>query len=251
MCLLMLSTAGPVDAQDYCEDPVDDRYEELMDAARQAIEAEDFEVALANFELAYRSHQPGVLEYSIGRAHHHLGQHEQAIDFYNRFLRQFPECPDPHGLMEAATGYRNLAVRERATSIQAPLPVSPADSGIHPAIWVLSAGGALILGGVIYDLANMGIDDDIQAAYNDIQQAEADGDDSARTAAEGRLSSLQDDRDGAATVDWILYGSGAAAVVAGVVMLIVIDDESGSERAVQTGARPVDGGWMYTFGGRF
>ena len=226
----------PAIAQDeYCGDPSDETYVGLMNAAGVAIEAEDYDTALANFMLAYRSFQPGILEFALARTYHHLARYDEAIDHYNRFLRHYDQCPDSEALIETAEEYRNLAVREQTAATDIPRqPVEPT-SAIHPGVWVTCAGGALILSGVIWDLAKMGIDDDIAAAYeaNDTAAAE----------------NLLEDRDTAAIVDWVLYGGGTAIVLTGVILMLVLDTDESDSFAV--GAQPVQHGWVLSFEGRF
>ena len=231
-CLLALPSSAQ---DDYCGDPGDEMYVELMEAARVAIEAEDYDAALANFMLAYRTFQPGVLEFALARTYHHLERYDEAVDLYNRFLRHYADCPDPEGLRETAANYRNVALREQEATIEPPPRTVETKAAIHPAIWIISAGGALILGGAVFDLVKSGLDDDIAAAYddNDMELAQ----------------DLLDERDTAETVDWVLYGTGTATLLAGVVLLFVLDVDESEDLAA--GARPVRNGWVVTLGGRF
>ena len=223
-------------AQDeYCGDPGDQSYVELMNAARVAIEAADFDTALANFMLAYREYQPGILEFALARTYHHLERYDEALDHYNRFLRRYAQCPDPEGLMETAEEYRRLAVREQMAATEIPRTPTEPETSIHPGVWVVGAGGSLLLSGLIFDLAKSGIDDDIAAAYdaNDTQQAR----------------DLLDERDTAEIVDWVLYGTGAATLVTGVILLLVLEPEQTDEFAVNAG--PALDGWAFSLRGRF
>jgi len=231
--LSLLLTRNEAQAQE-CQDPTDPAYLELMDEAWVAIEAEDYAAALVVLETAYESHQPAVLEYALARAHHHLELFELAENYYNRFLRHFEGCPDPDGLLESARDYRDLAVRQLAAEVPEPEPQIPTpELGVHPGVWVLASGGALIVAGVVFDLSQMGIDDDLADAY----QAED----------EQRSGELLDRRATARTVDWVLYGAGAAAVLTGTVLLLALEMDAGI--AVETG--PTAGGWRLSLGADF
>jgi len=226
-CVLVVTSTALAD--DFCQEPDDDAYYQLMDAARQAIEAEDYEAALANLSLARRSHQPAVLDFSIARAHHNLERWDEAVDSYNTFLRHFEGCADPNGLVELAHSYRTLALQNEA--MRGPEVVG--DGSINPGVWVLAGGGALILAGVIFDVANSGLDDDLQAAYDDNDE---------------RGLALESDRSTAEVVDAVLYGTGTAAVITGLVLLLVLD--TGPEIEADVG-RTAHGGMVWSLGGRF
>ena len=226
-CVLLVSPQTSAD--DFCQEPDDDAFYQLMDAARQAIEAEDFDAALANLELARRSHQPAVLDFSIARAYHNLERWDEAVDSYNTFLRHFEGCDDPNGLVNLAQNYRTLALQSEAMNQAEIVP----DGRINPGVWVLASGGALLLGGVVFDLANSGLDEDLERAYREDDEIGLE---------------LESDRDTAEIVDIVLYGTGTAAVITGVVLLLVLDDEPVITPAVEQSR---SGGVVWSLGGHF
>ena len=74
-----------------------------------------------------------------------------------------------------------------------------------------SRGGALVVSGVAYDLANMSLGDDLESAREN-----HDGD---------AFNETKDDILSGRIVEGLLYGAGVAAIVTGVVLLVTQSDD--------------------------
>jgi len=160
-----------------------------------------------------------------------LSRYEEAESAYNGFLNAFDGCPDPESLMDAARNYRNLAVQEHAAQLRDSPAPSQNDGGLNAGWIVVGAGGALILSGVVFDLAVSGLDDDLEAAYARGDSIEADD--------------LEDDRDRGVVIEAVLYGGGAAAILIGSLM-VILSDNSPEPPPVAVSWQPTRGGSLYS-----
>jgi tetratricopeptide (TPR) repeat protein len=237
-------TLTPALARGQCAEPETEDYRDAMAAARAAIEADDFEAALDVLRDARSRHDVALLDYSIARALHRLDRYEEAERAYNTFLNRFEGCPDPQRLGETAREYRALAVQQRRQELAVDDPVRPPGRrGLHPGWLLLGGAGALCVAGVVVDVVNAPLRDDLQAAYD--------------AAAWERARVLEDDRDVAVTLDYVLYGSALAVGVAGALWLL-LDRESagagpgeGPGAAGGLGVAPLPGGAVVGWTGRF
>ena len=225
---LYVSAPSSVAAQ--CDEPDDDRYVELMEEANTAIEADDFEAALAPLIYAAERYDTAIVHYSLARAYHRLDRFAEAAEEYREFREEFQLCPDPHDLSELADQYLRLALEQDLGRQE----TAHAQTGISiPGLVLGSTGGALILGGLIFDLANMGMQADLDEANE-----------------EGRVEDaqqLRDDIDNAQVVDWVLYGGGIALAITGTVLLLLHQPEA-TDNSVPVSWQPVEGGSIVTFG---
>ena len=233
----MVVVASPLWAQSTCEEPVDDLYSAMSETVRAAIEAENYEAALAQLQFAAATYDAAVLDFATARALHHLQRYDEAIDSYNRFLTRFEGCPDPDDLMETARGYRNLAIQELAATIQRPPGGSDGSGGVKPGWIVFGVGGGLVLAGMIFDLTKLELDDDLQEAYDRNQV--------------GRAENLEEERDQGVVIEAVLYGTGLAAVVTGTLLLLLVEDDDSGADDVHVGWSPTAGGAVYSIGGVF
>ena len=236
LCLVLVVTATrPSGAQDNCIDSTEATYLEQMSHAREAIGVEDFSLALHHLEQAKLISQPAVLDFAIARALHHLERWDDAVDAYSRFLHRFEACDDPHDLRPTAIEFRTVALRNQAavmtqaeTGLEpeptpvaatdpAAAPTAPVEAGgaIHPAVYLLSAGGALVATGVLFDLTRADLGDELTAAYEVGDVALA--------------NELEDDWQRGEKVEWALYGTGIAALAVGTVMLLTMSPPSDEE----------------------
>ncbi|WP_158257715.1 tetratricopeptide repeat protein, partial [Haliangium sp. UPWRP_2] len=98
--------------------------------------------AIVEYEAAYREIQLPVFLYNIGRLHHRLGNHEQAANYYHRFLSAAVD-DDPEQRARAEEYLKQVeprpptSVSSAAPGISAPPPapgahVFAADSPSQP-----------------------------------------------------------------------------------------------------------------------
>jgi len=230
LCLCLVITLTPVGAtaQSQCEEPSDDEYVERMAEMREAVEAGDFAQVrdIADWALVDREYAP--LHYSRARALHRLEDWAEAEVAYNDFLRAFEACDDPTDLRAAAREYRLQTIRYRQ-----------AEAESFNLAWIpIIVGSGLIVSGVVFDITSMDLLDKKEAA-----------------AEQGGRAGLEDynryseDIDQARIVDYILYGTGAAALAVGIALFLVDGDED--VESTQVGWVPLSGGGAVTLSGAF
>ena len=61
-------------------------YRALLDSAQKKFAAEDLEGAIADFEKAYEIRPSSNILYNVGRIHEQLGNIDEAIAYYERFI---------------------------------------------------------------------------------------------------------------------------------------------------------------------
>ena len=225
--IIVLLLGGAAAAQPACEEPTDAAYVSEMATMRAAVEVGDFSEVLRIADWGIQNYPYAPLHYTRARALHHLEMWAEAETAYNDFLRSFEECPDQAGLVDTAREYRLQAIRFRDTEI------SGFDLGWVPVI----VGGALIAGGVSHDLVRADL-------HDDKEQAAARGDQATYNDADEKIADAR-------IIDYILYGSGVAAVTIGVILLLVDDGDDPGDASTQVGWIPVPSGAMFTVGGRF
>ena len=224
-------------AQIICSEPQDDAYVERMELLRQAIRTESYEEALRHSQRAWEQYQYPVLEFTSARALHHLERYQEAIDAYSQFLTDFEGCPDPDGIATTARDYRALAIQQQSEVLTGMVEETDEDEGgINPGWFVMSGGLAILTAGLVYDLANLHLRSDKEAA-------DRDGDHNA-------FYRIQSEIEDAQTVEWILFGTGAAAAVTGLVLLL-LDSKGPGDDAEVVSLSVTNGGAMLTFAGGF
>lgn len=225
---LYVSTPSHAAAQ--CDEPDNDRYVDLMERASTAIERDDFEAAIEPLREAAQTYNAAIIHYSLARTYHRLDRFYEAAEEYREFREEFDGCPDPHQLDPLSEEYL-LQALEQDRENQEP---AHAQTGVSiPSIIVLSAGGSLILGGIVFDLVNMGMQGDLDEANE-----------------EGRVEDaqqLRDDIDDAIVIDWIFYGGGIALAITGTVLLFVLETDS-IDDTLPVSWHPIEGGSVVTFG---
>ena len=221
--------------QTTCDEPQDAEYLDSMAAARVALDQGDVETALDHFTWASEQYDYAILDYGVARGLHRLGRYAEAEAAYSRFLRRYEGCPDPDDLRTTAQEYRSLTLHEQASTLETSTEEidEPDDGEGLNAGWIVISGGvALVSTGLIIDLANLHLKDDAQAAD------EADND--------AEFNRIQDEIDDVRMVEGILFGTGVAAIVVGVVLLLIDgDDEADLEPDV--GWVPLRDGAFVTF----
>jgi hypothetical protein len=262
--LLLLAAAWSSSAlaqTDPCTEPTDAEYLERMAGANQAVLAGDYALTLTELEWARAHYSFAVLDYGRARAFHRLQRYDEAVTAYDAFLAAFERCADPNGLRELARQYQQEAASAAARleppdedEVEEDIPDDPAavqetepqpaetdEGGFHPGLILASAGGALVLGGLVFDLAY------VSGLSGDKEQALDDGDEAAFNEADAALSDAQ-------LVDGLLYGVGLAVALGGVLWWVLDEDVTGVEPARQQarwGVVPAAGGgrlvWTLTF----
>jgi tetratricopeptide (TPR) repeat protein len=265
--LWMSLSPAPSRAESACDEPEDPAYAERMARVAEAVEAADYEAALAHLDWALQHYDYAVLVYSRARALHHLGRLLEAEAAYNTFIRLYRDCPDPERLIPTARDYRSLAVQEQAQrlrqetaegssteasggeggtdsamasvengSAEGAAPGADGEAGeggsFDPGWLVLGGGAALVLSGVIFDLANAHLLDEKEEA-EDARDLE-------------RLSAIEEDIEDARTVDLILYGTGIVAVAVGLALLLTGGGETEQAESSVLGLAPGPAGRLLT-----
>lgn len=138
-----------------------------------------------------------------------------------------PDTGDPSEAL-ADSGPTELGTGE-------PPEPSRREKGFDAAWIAVGAGAALLVAGVSYDIVNMHLLDEQRTAHD-----EGDTD---------RFLRLRDDIHDARTVDFILYGSGLAALGVGLTLLLL--DDGGGESAPSVGAAVTGDGAVFTLDAAF
>ena len=261
---------GTVAADDSCHESTDELYTASMMHVRDAVAAQDFEAALSILTVAVERYEFAPLRYSRARAFHRVGRFEEAEAEYTTFLAAFEDCDDPSGLMDSARDYRSLAMAEYARQVadeasrqleenqsdseQARIDVEVAenDPGVPEPVlgvierapesesrlvpWIITgAGGALLVTGLIYDVARSDLLDDRQAAADAGDQA--------------RFNELNESVRRGKVVEGVLFGVGAAAVIGGVVYYFIRSSDEAPTESVSVSF--VERGAVFGVGGVF
>jgi tetratricopeptide (TPR) repeat protein len=151
-----LMFAAPVQAQE----GVEERAQALYAEGEAAYAGGNYESALESFNAAYELIPvPGLL-FNIGQCHRKLGHHEQAADYFKRYLvEETDEIGNRAEVKELAAEEAKLAEEERAAAAANAPPVGtvtpkePTEPQIYeePVFWGIAGGVALaaIVGGAV------------------------------------------------------------------------------------------------------
>jgi tetratricopeptide (TPR) repeat protein len=89
--LLLLAVASRADAAGKGDEKAARTH---FEAGEKAFKAGDFQAAITSYQAAYDAKPlPGFL-FNIAQCHRHMGNHEQAVTFYRRYLALNPETPN-------------------------------------------------------------------------------------------------------------------------------------------------------------
>lgn len=176
-----MSIVGPVDPigivvvalslalfapQAAAQEGVEERAQALYAEGETAYAAENYESALESFIAAYELIPvPGLL-FNIGQCHRKLGHHQEAADFFKRYLiEETDEIGNRAEVKELAAEEAKLAEEARAAAAaQAPpsgevtpeRPAKPAEPQLYeePVFWGIAGGVALaaLVGGTVIAL---------------------------------------------------------------------------------------------------
>lgn len=236
--LVSVLFSNPSRAIAQCEEPSDETYASLMQQATEAWDTEDYEVALEALTTADAQFDVAILSYSIARTLHFVERWSEADEAYGRFLRRFDGCPDPHGLVPLAQEYQVTAIRlanEEAARLAELEEQTESEGGISiPGITLLGTGGALLVSGLIFDLAKMGLQDELQEAIDNNSP---------------NVDALGDERDTAIVVDWVLYSGGLVLATTGAILLLIHEDVP--DEAPVVSVAPIREGAGLSLGFRF
>ncbi|MDP2343336.1 MAG: tetratricopeptide repeat protein [Deltaproteobacteria bacterium] len=155
LLLLAFLTSSPILAAEADEAMSQDLYESGVRAYAEG----RYQHALAAFAAAYDVAQvPGLL-FNIGQCHRQLGNHEQAIEYYERYMKEEPDVPEIAALL--AEERELLAKSPKKPVVKTPPPPRPAAVVVaapppppslleEPVFWGVAGGAALVvIGGVI------------------------------------------------------------------------------------------------------
>ena len=84
-----------------------------------------YDKALEEFKKAYEAEQRPALLFNMGKCHELLGQKEQAIEAYSRYLKAVPDASNRATLELKVKNMRRALARDKAPE-PAPAPVKPA-----------------------------------------------------------------------------------------------------------------------------
>jgi len=93
--------------------PVRVRAQKHFDQGELKYKTGNFEGALADYTAAYEALPMPAILYNIGQCHRHLGDHEQAVFFYERYLKETPGAYNREDV-ETLVAESKVAVAERA-----------------------------------------------------------------------------------------------------------------------------------------
>ena len=154
--------AAPVGAKPAprAESTLDPQAEELYRRGVAQYRAEQYSDAVVSFEAAYRISQAPRLLYNLATTHRKLGHLQDAIDFFDEYLKRQPAIePDRRStvegyLAELRAQLQAQTTTPRVTASPQPLPPPPQNEPLYRKWWFWTAvGGAAVLTGVGIGLA--------------------------------------------------------------------------------------------------
>jgi hypothetical protein len=197
------------------EDPDSELARRYFDAGAKKYDARDYDGAIAEFEKARMVKPVAALDFNIGRSHDRLGHVEQALAAYRRYVATRPEPADA-----AEIKARITTLEQRLSSQpQTPTPPQPVQPAPQPKLDV-RAGRTLRVAGIAVGVVGVaalagGIACGVLAQQNadDITKA---------TQMMGTYPSAKDATGKSEQIaEGVLLGVGGAAVVTGVVLVVM------------------------------
>jgi Tetratricopeptide repeat len=105
----------------------------LIQEGTRLYSAGEYSDAIDKFQAAYRLNQDPAMQFNIGQCHRKLGNHQQAVDAYQIYLRERPDAPN-HAAVEGWLNEEQQAVdRARAAEEAARTPPPPPPAAAEPA----------------------------------------------------------------------------------------------------------------------
>ena len=142
------------------ESTLDPQAEELYRRGVAQYRAEQYSDAVVSFEAAYRISQAPRLLYNVATTHRKLGHIQDAIDFFDEYLKREPAIePDRRSAVEGYLSELRAQLQAQTTTPRVgpstqPLPPPPPNEPLYRKWWFWTAvGGAAVLTGVGIGLA--------------------------------------------------------------------------------------------------
>ncbi len=207
--LLALLVTAPARAQEQAEeDPNTARARALFDAGRTAFEANQYEDALRHFRESHALSGRSALLYNIGVSADRLRRDEEALEAFERYLREANSDAPQRGDAEARVRVlRQQIERAASTGSSTPAASSGGDATMALAGWSIFGVGLAVLA--------------TGAVFLGLGQAEAD---TFEGAAEGTpwVDVVEAHRraDWMRVSGWVLAGVGLAATVGGIALAL-------------------------------
>jgi tetratricopeptide (TPR) repeat protein len=128
--LLLLAVASRADAAGKADDKAARTH---FEAGEKAFKAGDFPTAITAYQAAYEAKPlPGFL-FNIAQCHRHLGNHEEAVTFYRRYLALNPETPNRAVVEELiAEEQKKKDAAPPAAMAPPPVALAPPPAAIAP-----------------------------------------------------------------------------------------------------------------------
>jgi tetratricopeptide (TPR) repeat protein len=217
----------------------------------------EFESAIREWKEGYRILALPDFLFNIAQAYRGTRDHQNALFFYNAFLRERPDAPNVEEVTALRDEMQRILAEQRAAAPEgpgpkeAPVPARPAPEEPPPVAALTSApvdprssgrsvrltgaavaggGAALLATGVVFSLA-------ASSAAADLEAAAAEG---------APWSSALEDRERAGkrneTLGVVFLATGSAAVVAGAITY-VLGRRSG-RAAISVAVAPISGGGL-------
>jgi len=185
----------------------------LHEKAQAAMQGQHYQEAAELFHAAFQLDPAPELLWNEARARHLGGDLERARELYKQFIERDDAPASLRGRANDSIVEITLALAQR----QAPPPavVAPPDDTFGTVMVVV--GGALVAGGVVAHVVAFDAADDMSTYAH----AVAGLDEGVR---KQRYDDAQSKKDTALALAWVGYGVGAAALVTGIVSLVLTDD---------------------------
>ena len=213
-CLLIFCEQQAL-SQPVCTHPELHGSAAALDGLMDAWDQHDYSHVLELLDSAEAEFGQHVLfEFYRGSALASLDDDRAALRVLNDFLRHLGACPPEE--CEEYEGHKGVA-----EDLIAAIMNSSEVASINPGVGELSGGAALLMSGLIFDLASLEIGDELDEARSarDMEAFNAAADDARR----------------ARIVEGVLYGAGAAAALTGLLLMILLDDEVESSDSEEEG----------------
>jgi tetratricopeptide (TPR) repeat protein len=214
-----------------------DRARRLNNEAKTAYELGDYSKAIASFKEAYEAYPHAQILYNLGQSYRLSGQHEQALNAYQAYLRNATNLADEDRstVEEHIRELEKVVAAQRQSSSRPPTGVSNIGGGPQslmslpppPTRWyesvlgwsVTGVGVAAVAGGTISLLSINALDD------------------KRKTAPDNELPGIDSDIRTRRTLGVVLLAAAGVAIAAGVTIFILKEANRPPERS-GTGDEP-------------
>jgi len=240
VAILVLACAAPALAQVSSKKRAD-ATAAYQDGQRRYL-AEDYAGAAAQFEAAYNFDPDPAYEFNIAQAHRLAGNCDKALLWYRKFLVDAPKAPNVETVKKYITDEEAKCAKPVAPTVTAPPPPQPEQPAPAPpshlrrnlGFAALGVSGVGVITGVVFTAKMFD--------YADQREHLCDGCTEFPKAKERELNRLGNR---AEKLQWVGYGVGAAALGAGLYLLLAKPEKQESSIAV---AWTHDGGFVSVSG---